>query len=97
MRNYLMWVGTIALLALMLYDLKYNVRTAQNETQRLEQALIAERQRLLMVELEWTRLSRPERIAALAEKHLDLRAAHSTQVMENNTAMWHAAHRNVQP
>ncbi len=96
MRNYFMWVGIIAMLALMIYDLKYNVRTAQKETYALEQDLMAERQRLHMVELEWTRLSRPDRIAALAKKHLDLHATESPQLMQPEAAMWHAANIRVE-
>ena len=88
MRSYLCWFGICAFCALMIYDVKYNVHNAQKETRALERQLMQERERLHMAELEWTHLSRPDRIAALAQKHLSLQlvgqGAHHTQ----NVALW---------
>jgi hypothetical protein len=91
MRRYFFWAGMLALIALVLYDIKYNVHTAQNETKRLEAQLIKERKRLQMVELEWTMQTRPERIKVLAEKYLKLQPLATQQVMNKQDAMWRAA------
>lgn len=91
-----MWIGIIALLAMILYDVKYNVRTAQNYTNELEQQLISERKRVHMLELEWARLSRPERVAALADKYLDLHASIPPQIMQPQQAMWETAKATVE-
>ena len=87
MRNSLLWTAMFAILALLLYDVKYNVRTEQSHTHALERELIEERKRLHMVELEWARLSRPERIAELAQRHLDLRSTAPAQLMDTSQAV----------
>ena len=88
MRNFLLWCAVFAFCALFIYDIKYNVHNAQKDTYVLERQLIKERERLHMVELEWTRLSRPERIAALAKQHLTLHFLDSEQLMPQEIAMW---------
>jgi hypothetical protein len=91
MRSYCFWAALFSLIALVLYDIKYNVHSAQNETRALEAQLIKERKRLQMVELEWTMLTRPERIKVLAEKHLQLQSLDSKQVMNEEGAIWRAS------
>lgn len=92
MRNYFVWVCIFAITALTLYDLKYNVRTVQVETHALEQQLIDEKRRLATLEVEWTYVSRPERIKALAKRHLKLHPIASSSMMETENAMWQASH-----
>jgi cell division protein FtsL len=92
MRRYFFWFCVLACIALVLYDIKYNVHTAQKETRRLEAELVKERTRLQMVELEWTMLTRPERIRVLAEKHLQLQPIAPERLMLQDTAMWNASH-----
>jgi hypothetical protein len=91
MRSYCFWAVMLAVLALVLYDIKYNVHSAQKETRTLEAQLVKERTRLQMVELEWTMLTRPERIKVLVEKHLRLQALHPEQVHHTDGAMWRVA------
>ncbi len=92
MRNYFVWVCIFAITALTLYDLKYNVRSAQKETERLEQELIDEKRRLATLEVEWTYVSRPERVKELAARHLELQPMASSSMMQTDNAMWQASH-----
>jgi hypothetical protein len=91
MRRYFFWFGFLAIIVLVLYDIKYSVHTAQSETRALEAQLLKERERLQMVELEWTMLTRPERIAALTAKHLSLKPILTEQLMVEDAAMWKAS------
>ncbi len=72
MRNYCMWVIVCVAVALLVYDVKYSVQDMHQETQRLKAELIRERERVHMLELEWTQATRPERIRALAEQYTSL-------------------------
>ena len=91
MSRYFFWAGIFTLIALVLYDIKYTVHSAQKETTRLEAELVKERQRLQMVKLEWAMLTRPERIAALSKKYLSLKPLGTKQVMIEDAAVWRAA------
>lgn len=72
MRSYLLWMGLGALIALLVYDIKHSVQDSQAETRRLQAELRREQERLHMLQLEWTYLTKPERIARLSERYLDL-------------------------
>jgi cell division protein FtsL len=91
MSRYFFWAGMFTLIALVLYDIKYSVHSAQKETAALEKQLVAERQRLQMVQLEWAMLTRPERISALAKKYLTLTPLKTDQVMLEDAAVWRAS------
>jgi cell division protein FtsL len=96
MRNYFVWICVFAVTALTLYDLKYNVRSVQKETERLEQELIDEKRRLATLEVEWVYVSRPERIKALANRHLQLEPINTTQMIQAENSVWNASHVMMQ-
>ncbi len=72
MRNYFVWLLLFAIVALAIYDVKYSVKDAHKVTMQMEAELLRERQRLSILEVEWAMLTRPERIKAMAQKHLPL-------------------------
>jgi hypothetical protein len=55
-----------------LYQLKYDVAALEERAQALTALLDSERQALHVLNAEWAYLNKPERLAELAERHLDL-------------------------
>jgi cell division protein FtsL len=92
MRNYFVWFILCATFALGIYDIKYSVKNARKITAEMEAELLHERQRVHMLEVEWTMLSRPERIAALAKKHLNLVGINPEQVMDETQGAWRVSY-----
>jgi hypothetical protein len=80
----IVWIALCMMGALMLYELKYAVHTAHETTMNLERELRKERELLHMAEVEWTYVSRPERVAALARTHLQLVPIAPEQIMQRD-------------
>ena len=55
-----------------LYQLKYDVAALEERAKALTALLDSERQALHVLNAEWAYLNKPERLAELAERHLDL-------------------------
>jgi hypothetical protein len=55
-----------------LYQLKYDVASLRDRAQSLAQTLDSERQAIHVLSAEWAYLNRPERLAELVKRHLDL-------------------------
>lgn len=68
-------VLAIALLvgsAVYAYSIKYETLLFSEQTVKVQHAIDRERDRIGMLRAEWAYLTRPERLQALADKHLDL-------------------------
>ncbi len=88
MGKYFFWFAVFSCFCFLVYEVKYNVQEAQRKTHQMEAELLAERERIHMLELEWARLTRPERIRLLADKYLDLRPAQPQRIMTEDKALW---------
>lgn len=55
-----------------LYKLKYKVQTLDREALALQRQILAEREAIRLLEADWAYLNQPERLQALAERHLTL-------------------------
>ena len=55
-----------------LYMVKFSVQNLQRDVNMAEQQLSAEKESLHLLNAEWAYLNRPERLRALAERHLEL-------------------------
>lgn len=64
-----------------LYQLKYKTRQLQKEVTALDRQLAADREAIRVLEAEWTYLTRPERVAALASRYLALEPTSGLQVL----------------
>lgn len=64
-----------------LYQLKYKTQQLQREVTALDRQLAADREAIRVLEAEWTYLTRPERVAALAERYLALEPTSGLQVL----------------
>ena len=63
---------SLALAAAGMYHLKYEVAALEAEKQATARALAGERETIHVLAAEWAYLNRPERLAELAQRHLDL-------------------------
>lgn len=62
-----------------LYDLEHATRGAEREIAKSERKLGETREAIKLLNAEWSSLTRPERIQALAEQHLALETTKATQ------------------
>ncbi len=76
------WSVLLALGALGLYLVKYQVQSVRDDVTRLERELAAEREAVALLEAEWAYLNRPARLERLAGQHLALSAPDSRRVVE---------------
>ena len=74
MLRYLNIVPIVALMgcAVYAYSIKYETMRYSAEIVKAEHAIQRERDAISMAKAEWAHLSRPTRIQALADRHLDL-------------------------
>lgn len=75
-----LWIGLIGAMSFGLFQLKYAVQDREDELARLNRDLIASEVSIHVLHAEWSYLNRPERLAALAEKHLGLRSMEARQI-----------------
>lgn len=61
-----------AVLGVGLFWAKVQVQALEDERQRLDGAVVAERQAIRVLKAEWALLNDPSRLRTLVEKHLDL-------------------------
>jgi cell division protein FtsL len=64
-----------------LYHVNYRVKERQEELKRVERDIKQERERLHVLEAEWSYLNRPSRLARLARKHLDMETLQPEQIV----------------
>lgn len=62
----------VAVLAIGLYLVKYSVQDVQRDVAAVRADLAHEKESLHLLNAEWAYLNRPERLRALADRHLDL-------------------------
>jgi len=62
----------LSVAALGLYELKYEVAQLETDAARLGSELVKERQAIHVLSTDWAFLNRPDNLAALVKKHLDL-------------------------
>ncbi|MDP6474881.1 MAG: hypothetical protein QF449_07675 [Alphaproteobacteria bacterium] len=68
----ILWIGLPAIVTIALLLISYQVQRLENELDRLERAAIAQQEEIHVLNAEWSFLNRPERLARLAERHLQL-------------------------
>ena len=63
------------------YSIKYDTILYTEQIAKTKHAIKKEREAIGMLRAEWAHLTRPERIQALADKHLDLQPLQLTQIV----------------
>jgi len=76
----LAWIGAIVAVAITLFLITYQVQHLDREIRTLKTAEVAETEAIRVLRAEWSFLNRPDRLAALAERHLQLSAVGTAQL-----------------
>ena len=82
--------STIALVLLIvaagigLFLIKYRVQSLEAELQNLNRDIAKDRELIHVLKAEWSYLNEPDRLRALAGKHLDMMPIQSEQVFESD-------------
>lgn len=75
------WLIVATAVAVGLYQVNYQVEALQEELASVREDIRAERERLDVLEAEWSYLNRPSRLARLARKHLDMTTIKPDQIV----------------
>lgn len=65
-------IGALIGSAVYAYSIKYDTTLAAEELQKLKKKAHKERDEIAVLKAEWQHLNRPDRLQALADRHLDL-------------------------
>ena len=68
----ILWIIMFGVMASGLFQLKYAVQAREDQLASLNRDLIASEKAVHVLNAEWSYLNRPDRIAKLAARHLDL-------------------------
>lgn len=74
-------IGALVSSALYAYSIKYETTLQAEQLQKLKAKAQREREAIAVLKAEWQFLNRPERLQALADKHLDLQTLQTTQIV----------------
>jgi cell division protein FtsL len=74
-------IGALVSSALYAYSIKYETTLQAEQLQKLKAKAQRERDAIAVLKAEWQFLNRPERLQALADKHLDLQPLTTAQIV----------------
>ena len=77
-----LWIFSAALIAVVLFVLKYEVQRLERELQMVSRQIVVDQQAVHVLNAEWSYLNRPARIADLAARHLRLQPLSTAQIVE---------------
>jgi len=83
----LIWATLVVIAGLLLYKVKHDVRALERELAELNRALQERRDRLHVLEAEWSLLNEPERLRDLAARHLSLVPLRAEQLARASEAI----------
>jgi hypothetical protein len=76
----LLWMGLAGAVGFGLFQLKHQVQALEDEMFRLNRSIVAEQQAIHVLKAEWSYINQPQRLQALASRHLDLQPMKPTQL-----------------
>lgn len=68
----LLWTALAGAVGFGLFHLKHEVQALDEELARLNRQILAEHQTIHVLKAEWSYFNQPQRLEALAQRHLDL-------------------------
>lgn len=77
----LVWIGAIVVMAITLFLITYEAQTVEKEIAALNREATAQQEAIHVLRAEWSYLNRPERLAALATRHLGLQSIAPAQMI----------------
>jgi cell division protein FtsL len=75
-------VGAVLVAGFVLYTLEHQTRRAERELAAIAAAIKNERESIRLLGAEWSNLTRPERLQALAEEHLQMKPLSQLQLIQ---------------
>jgi cell division protein FtsL len=75
------WLIVATAVAVGLYHINYEVEALEEELKQVRGDIRRERERLDVLEAEWSYLNRPARLARLAREHLDMATLQPDQIV----------------
>ena len=79
--------GFLAGLVILIYDMKFETRRLEDRAAQLERAIEDEKDNIALMRAEWSHVSRPERIEALARTILKLEPVKAEQLIADGDFM----------
>lgn len=76
-----LWFGLVVGLGAGLFQVKHEVQLLEQDLQRLNRAILADQEAIHVLQAEWTYLDRPERLARLSRRHLELAPLTAVQII----------------
>lgn len=83
----LLWAALVVAAGLLLYKVKHDVRELEEELAGLNRAIQERRDRIHVLEAEWSLLNEPERLRDLATRHLALGPLRADQLARASEAV----------
>ena len=83
----LLWAALVVAAGLLLYKVKHDVRDLEEELAALNRAIVERRDRIHVLEAEWSLLNEPERLRDLASRHLALAPLRADQLARASEAL----------
>lgn len=77
-------IGALISSAVYAYSIKYETTFAAEELQKIKKRAMREREAIAVLRAEWQHHNQPERLQALAERHLDLQPLAVSQITRLN-------------
>lgn len=81
-RSLILWVALAAIVSVALFVVKYEVKTLEEEFARLNREIQRNRDAIHVLRAEWSYLNRPDQLAEMAMRHLDLQPLLAGQMGE---------------
>lgn len=79
-QGFLFWVLLVGGAGVALFLLKYEVQAREDRLARINAEIIRTQEAIQVLRAEWSYLNRPDRLADLAQRHLDLVPAGGRQI-----------------
>jgi cell division protein FtsL len=81
-RGIVVWASILGVASMGLYHVKYRVQGLEHQLTAARSALETEQAAIHVLEAEWAYLNRPERLQALAERHLAMTPVTAGQIVD---------------
>ncbi|WP_456305149.1 cell division protein FtsL, partial [Elioraea rosea] len=78
----LFWLALAVAVGLLLYNVKHEVQGLEQHLARTNRAIAATHERIHVLHAEWSLLNEPDRLRALATRHLDLVPVRPAQLVQ---------------
>jgi len=86
-QGFLFWVLLVGGAGVALFLMKYEVQAREERLARINAEIIRTQEAIQVLRAEWSYLNRPDRLADLATRHLDLVPASGRQIAVSLTAV----------